>query len=197
VPAPGCREVEPPLAPVPRLLRAAAEGRKFFKTNVAVSRCPTHDPAKALNAEVTGQSTVGTSVTVGMTEGGLAVITTASAQKQRANRQSNFGPTCRLVPSPEAGLGATVDTLNQAYPYYSMKTRCLCSYLWPRGEQRPTPPRGRPQGRHVTRRGDILQDAISGSGPPRESTGPLYTQPGPSSTVRDSQVSKPDPLDGD
>jgi hypothetical protein len=49
----------------------------------------------------------------------------------------------------------------------------------------------------VTRRGDILQDAISGSGPPRESTGPLYTQPGPLSTVWDSQVSKPDPLGGD
>jgi hypothetical protein len=48
----------------------------------------------------------------------------------------------------------------------------------------------------VTRRGDVLHDAISGTGPPRESTGPLYTQPGPPSTVRDSQVSKPDPLDG-
>jgi hypothetical protein len=46
----------------------------------------------------------------------------------------------------------------------------------------------------VTRRGDILQDAISGSGPPRESTGPLYAQPEPPSMVRDSQVSKPDPL---
>jgi hypothetical protein len=49
----------------------------------------------------------------------------------------------------------------------------------------------------VTRRGDILQNAISGSGPPRESTRPLYTQPGPPSVVRDSQVSKPDPLGGD
>jgi hypothetical protein len=49
----------------------------------------------------------------------------------------------------------------------------------------------------VTKRSDILQDAISGFGPPRESTGPLYTQPGPPSTVRDSQVSKPDPLGGD
>jgi hypothetical protein len=36
----------------------------------------------------------------------------------------------------------------------------------------------------VTRRGDILQDAISESGPPRESTGPLYTQPRPLSEVR-------------
>jgi hypothetical protein len=45
-----------------------------------------------------------------------AVITTASTRKQRANHQSNFGPTCRLVPSPEAGPGATVGTLNQGYP---------------------------------------------------------------------------------
>jgi hypothetical protein len=55
-------------------------------------------------------------VIVGVTKGGLAVITTASAQKQRANRQPNFVPTCRLVPSPEAGPGATVGTLNQGYP---------------------------------------------------------------------------------
>jgi hypothetical protein len=48
----------------------------------------------------------------------------------------------------------------------------------------------------VVRRGDILQEAISGSGPPRESDRPLYSQPGPPSTVRDSQVSKSDPLGG-
>jgi hypothetical protein len=55
-------------------------------------------------------------MTVGVTEGGLAVITSASAQKQRAYRQSSFGPTCRLISSPEAGPGATVGTLNQGYP---------------------------------------------------------------------------------
>jgi hypothetical protein len=55
-------------------------------------------------------------VTVGVTEGALTVITIASTQKQRANRQSNFGPTCRLVSSPEAGPGATVGILNQGYP---------------------------------------------------------------------------------
>jgi hypothetical protein len=58
----------------------------------------------------------GTGVTVGVTEGGLAVVVSVSAQKQRANRQSSFGPTCRLVSSPEAGPGATVGTLNQWYP---------------------------------------------------------------------------------
>jgi hypothetical protein len=55
-------------------------------------------------------------VAVDVTEGGLAVITSASALKQRANRQSNFGPTCRLVSSPEVGPGATVSTLIQGYP---------------------------------------------------------------------------------
>jgi hypothetical protein len=59
---------------------------------------------------------VGTDVAVGMTEGGLAVITSANARKRRANRQSSFGPTCRLVSSPEVGPGATVGTLKQGYP---------------------------------------------------------------------------------
>ena len=52
---------------------------------------------------------------VGVTEGELAVIMSASAEKQRANRQSSFGPTCRLVTSPEVGPGATVGTLKQGY----------------------------------------------------------------------------------
>jgi hypothetical protein len=50
-------------------------------------------------------------VAVGVTEGGLAVITSADARKRRANRQSNFGPTCRLVSFPEVGPEATVGTL--------------------------------------------------------------------------------------
>jgi hypothetical protein len=44
------------------------------------------------------------------------------------------------------------------------------------------------RGHHVTRKDDISQDAISWTGPPRGSAGPLYTQPGPPNTVRDSQV---------
>jgi hypothetical protein len=63
-----------------------------------------------------GQSAVGTEVAVGMSEGGLAVIMSANKRKRRANRQSSFGPTCRLVSSPEAGPGATVSTLEQGYP---------------------------------------------------------------------------------
>jgi hypothetical protein len=69
-----------------------------------------HGPTKPLSAEVTGQSTAETGVVVGMFEGGLTVIMSASARKRCANRRSSFGPTCRLVPSPEAGPGATVGT---------------------------------------------------------------------------------------
>jgi hypothetical protein len=76
-----------------------------------------HGPTKTLSAEVTGQSAAGTGVTVGVTMGGSAVIASTGAQEQRANRQSNFGPTCRLTSSPEAGPRATVDTLNQGYPF--------------------------------------------------------------------------------
>ena len=53
---------------------------------------------------------------VGVTMGGPTVIASTGVQGQRANHQSNFGPTCRLASSPEAGLGATVGTLNQGYP---------------------------------------------------------------------------------
>jgi hypothetical protein len=52
---------------------------------------------------------------VDVTEGGLTVVMSASARKWHANRRSSFGPTCRLVPSPEASPGATVGTLNQGY----------------------------------------------------------------------------------
>jgi hypothetical protein len=50
----------------------------------------------------------------GMTEGGLATATSASAQKWHVNQA--FSPTYRLVTSPEAGPGATVGTLEQGYP---------------------------------------------------------------------------------
>jgi hypothetical protein len=65
---------------------------------------------------VTGQSAVGIGIAVGMAIGGPAVIAAIDAQEQRSNRQSDSGPTCRLVSSPEAGPGATVGTLNQGYP---------------------------------------------------------------------------------
>jgi hypothetical protein len=51
-----------------------------------------------------------------MTEGGLVVTTSASARKWHANHQSDFGPTCSLVTSPEVGPGTTVGTLEQGYP---------------------------------------------------------------------------------
>jgi hypothetical protein len=87
-----------------------------FQNQCSDSRHPAHDPTKTLSTEVTGQSAAGIGVAVGMTMGGPAIIASTGAQGQRANRQSNFGPTYRLVSSPEAGPGATVGTLNQRYP---------------------------------------------------------------------------------
>jgi hypothetical protein len=88
-------------------------------------------------------------VAVGVTEGGLAVVTSASAQKQRANRQSSFGPTYRLVSSPEAG--ATIGTLKQGYPllqYEGTENMRLSLVAWqtapdPTMWAAPGPPRGR------------------------------------------------------
>jgi hypothetical protein len=66
--------------------------------------------------EAAGQSAAGTDLAVGVTEGGLAVITSASARKRRANRQSSFGPTYSLVSYPVVGPGATIGNLEQGYP---------------------------------------------------------------------------------
>jgi hypothetical protein len=69
-----------------------------------------------LSMMVTGQSTMGIGLAVGMAMGGPAVIAATGAHEQWSNRQSDSGPTYRLASSPEAGPGATVDTLNQGYP---------------------------------------------------------------------------------
>jgi hypothetical protein len=87
-----------------------------FQNQCSDSRHLAHGPTVTLSMKVTGQSTVGIGVVVGMTVGGPAVIASTGAQEQQANRQSDSGPTCRLASSPEAGPGATVGTLNQGYP---------------------------------------------------------------------------------
>jgi hypothetical protein len=74
-----------------------------------------------LSTTVTGQSAVGIGTAVGMAIGGPAVIAARDAWKQRSNRQSYSGPTCRLASSLEAGPGATVGTLNQGYPLLQHK----------------------------------------------------------------------------
>jgi hypothetical protein len=51
-------------------------------------------------------------VAVDVTIGGPTVTASMGAQEQRADRQSNSGPTCRLTSSHEAGSGATVGTLD-------------------------------------------------------------------------------------
>jgi hypothetical protein len=110
-----------------------------------------------------------------MTEGGLAVITSESAQKQHANRQSGFGPTCRLVSSPEAGPGATIGTLNQGYPLLQYEGTVSMRLSLVARQIAPDPTTWAALGCHVARGDNILQDINSGSGPPRESVGPLDT----------------------
>jgi hypothetical protein len=101
---------------------------------------------------------VGTGVTVGVAIGGPAVIAPTGAQEQQADRQSNSGSTCKLASSPEAGLGATVSTLNQGYPLLQYKVAAQpCNTSRPRGEWRLTPPHGQIQGRHVARKGSTSQ----------------------------------------
>ena len=51
-------------------------------------------------------------------------------------------------------------------------------------------------GRHVARGDDILHGVNSGSGPPRESVGPLDTQPEPPGRVLDLREYRLDPRDG-
>jgi hypothetical protein len=46
-------------------------------------------------------------------------------------------------------------------------------------QQHPTPPHGRLRGRHVARKGDVLQGIDSESGPPWESVGPPDIRSGP------------------
>jgi hypothetical protein len=143
-------------------------------------------------------------VAVGVTEGGLAVITSASARKKRANRQSNFGPTCRLVSSPEAGSGATVGTLKQGYPllqYEGMESMRLSLVTrqttpdpttWaapgpPRGQRRRHTPRCQqwvrtPTGKCRTPR-CTYRTSGWGSGPPEVQTRPLGRVADPSRGV--------------
>jgi hypothetical protein len=114
---PAYREVELPLAPIPRLLGATAEDSEGeISKSMQRYRGPARGPVKPSSAEVTGQLAAGTNMVVDVTKGGLTVIMPASARKRRANRRSSFGATCRLVPFPKAGLGATVGTPNQGYP---------------------------------------------------------------------------------
>jgi hypothetical protein len=57
-------------------------------------------------------------------------------------------------------------------------------------------PRGRLRVRHMAREDDILQGINSGSGPLRESAGPLCIRTGHPGKVQDLRGCKPDPWDG-
>jgi hypothetical protein len=113
-----------------------------FQNQCSDSRPPVHGPTVTLSTKVTGQSTAGTGVAVGVTIGGSTVITSTGAQEQQANRQSDSGPTCCLVSSPEAGPGATIGTLNQGYPLLQYKDVVHVRRLLAARERHPTPPHG-------------------------------------------------------
>jgi hypothetical protein len=74
-----------------------------------------------------GQSAAGTGALVDVTNGELVMrarrVNAARAEEgvpvashTKLTQDTNFGPTYRLVYSPEVGPGATVDTLDQGYP---------------------------------------------------------------------------------
>jgi hypothetical protein len=115
---------------------------------------------------------------------------------QRANRQSSFGPTCRLVSSPEAGPGATVGTQNQGYLLLqyegtvSMRLSLVARQTTPNPTTwaAPGPPRG--QRRRSTLRCQRWVRTPTGS------TGPLDTQTGLPGGVQNPHKYKPDPWDG-
>jgi hypothetical protein len=98
--------------------------------------------------------------------------------------QSNFGPTCRLVSSLEAGPGATIGTLNQGYPLIQcegtgptwLSLVASQTATDPSTWSAPGPPHGR-------KKDDVTQDISSGSGLPWESVGPLCVRTGPPGKV--------------
>jgi hypothetical protein len=61
-------------------------GKISFQNQCSDSRHPTRGPIVALSTKITGQSTVGIGVAVGMTIGGPTVIVSTGAQEQQANR---------------------------------------------------------------------------------------------------------------
>jgi hypothetical protein len=109
--------------------RSSQKTKKInFQNQCSDSRHPAHDPTKTLSAEVTGQSAAGTGMAVGVAMGGPAVTAPTGAQEHRTNRQSNFGPTCRLVPPLRQARGPLSVPWIKGTPYYGMKARCLCGY---------------------------------------------------------------------
>jgi hypothetical protein len=116
----------------------------------------------SLSATVTGQPAVRISTTSGVVISRPAVITATGAWKQWSNHQTDSGPTCKLASSPEAGLGATIGTLNQGYPLLQHKGIAPMRHLL--AAQRPAPnstgwagqraPRGEER-RHASVRPDL------------------------------------------
>jgi hypothetical protein len=118
------------------------------------------------------------------------MITSASTRKRRANRQTRFGPTCRLVSSPEVVLGATVGTLKQGYPLLQCEDAAISRRVV-----------NSTRSHHVDGSGattwpeKMIYSKVSAVGPdpPRESAGPLYVRTGPPGKVQDLHGREPNP----
>jgi hypothetical protein len=111
---PGCSKSEPPLTPVLRLLGATAEDREGdFLNQCSDIEAPHVWPGKTTRRGGRG------SVSRGDRHGSCRDqrrIGGDYVSKRTKAAQSSFGPTCKLVSSPEVGPGATVGTLKQGYP---------------------------------------------------------------------------------
>jgi hypothetical protein len=98
---PGCRKVEPPLASVLHLLEAAAEnGEGEFLNQRNGIEAPRAWPGETIRHRGHGSVNHGTDVAVGVTEDGLAVITSASTRKRRAKSPIRLWPhlQARILP---------------------------------------------------------------------------------------------------
>jgi hypothetical protein len=100
---------------------------------------------------------MGIGATVGMAIGRTTVIAATGAQKQRSNRQSDSGPTCRLASSPEAGPGATFGTLNQGYPLLQHEDAAPMRRLLATRGTAPDPTAWAAKGQHVARKDNTSQ----------------------------------------
>jgi hypothetical protein len=100
-------------------------------------------------------------------------------------KEVDYGPTCRLAPSPEVGPGTTVGTLKQGYPCYKEKTVCRQRSLWLR-DKRLTDAQPRPPWGHQVAKGkDVLRMYAAGLDPLRGKHRTLRMTSGPAGQILD------------
>jgi hypothetical protein len=109
-PVPRCREVEPSLTPALCRLGAAAEDREGnFSNQCSGIGAPRAWPGETIMRG--GRGSVSRGDRRGSWHDRRRTGSDYVSRRTEAARQSSFGPTCRLVSSPEVGPRATVGTL--------------------------------------------------------------------------------------